>query len=316
MRWTWERHFELMYLMLLNHAGFYHVCERLSIEKDLAGQMFGGRGTKISEGDAAIWKLADAVRADGAESRFTSGSLDAPSIRAGLSKGSQAEQRLGREIDGFLDEWGWRTDIICDPLSAPWIEDPTPLFGHLRHNLTSNGRFDLQAKLASAAEQSEAAVETARRRLSTPERREFDRALEANRAASFVWWNEDHNFYIDQRTGIPLRRAALAIGRALDLAEPEDTCFLFMPELRQITTGAKSWRDFSALVSERKDYYQRWKGLREQMPKFIGKPPEKFVDPILIELDGMSEDLLARLADPGDGQELKGVTASPGKARG
>jgi phosphohistidine swiveling domain-containing protein len=316
MRWTWERHFELMYLMLLNHAGFYHLCESLSIDKDLAGQMFGGRATKISEGDAAIWKLADAVRASGAESRFTRGSLDAASIRAGLSKGSQAEQRLVREIDGFLDEWGWRTDIIGDPLSAPWIEDPTPLFGHLRHNLTSNGRFDLQAKLAMAAEQSEAAVETARRRLSTPERREFDKALEANRAASFVWWNEDHNFYIDQRTGIPLRRAALAIGRALDLAEPEDTCFLFLPELRQITAGAKSWRDFSGLVSERKDYYQRWKGLREQMPKFIGKPPEKFVDPILIELDGMSEDFLARLANPGDGKELKGVTASPGKARG
>ncbi|GIS88781.1 MAG: hypothetical protein CM1200mP18_14910 [Gammaproteobacteria bacterium] len=30
-RWSWERHFELMYLLFINHAGFYDLCTELSI---------------------------------------------------------------------------------------------------------------------------------------------------------------------------------------------------------------------------------------------------------------------------------------------
>ncbi|MEI9430189.1 PEP-utilizing enzyme [Mesorhizobium sp. Cs1299R1N3] len=316
MRWTWERHFEIMYLMLLNHAGFYRLCEQLGINKELAGQMFGGRKTKISEGDAAIWALTDAIREAGAEAHFAGGPLDAAATRAALASGTAAERALDGRIGAFLDEWGWRTEIIGDPLSAPWIEDATPLFGHLRNNLASGKSFDLDSRVAKAREDSEAAIEAVRARLSTPERAEFDKGLEANRAASFVWWNEDHNFYIDQRTAIPLRRAALAIGRALDLAEAEDTCFLFLPELRQLARGEKTWRDFGSLVRDRRDYYTHWKGQRVRMPKFIGTPPDRFVDPILTELDGMSEEFLARLGQSEAKTELKGVAASPGTARG
>ena len=43
----------------------------------------------------------------------------------------------------------------------------------------------------------------------------FDELLAINQVANFAWWNEDHNYYIDLRASIPLRRGALALGAGL-----------------------------------------------------------------------------------------------------
>lgn len=315
-RWVWERHFEHMYLLLLNHSGFYFLGEALGLDRAELSIMFGGQKTKIGEGDEAIWKLTRQAQKAGVANLILANETDPQAIRAGLLQGNVTAQTFNAKIDEFLAEWGWRTGTMVDPLSKSWVEDPTPLFGHLAQNLRNSEPFSLDAKLAHAKATSEAAIERARRQLSTREREQFNLALEANQKASFVWWNEDHNFYIDQRTGIPLRNIALAIGKALDLEEPEDVCFLFRPEIRQVLRREKKWQDFSAMVQDRKDYFEHWKNLRLKMPKFIGTAPESFLDPILTELDGLSSEYLARLAEGAVEKKLKGVTASPGVAEG
>ena len=43
----------------------------------------------------------------------------------------------------------------------------------------------------------------------------FNAALASNQAANFAWWNEEHNYLIDRRAAIPVRRATLELGARL-----------------------------------------------------------------------------------------------------
>ena len=63
----------------------------------------------------------------------------------------------------------------------------------------------------------------------------FNAALASNQAANFAWWNEEHNYLIDRRAAIPVRRATLELGARLAaagaIADPTDLFYLFKPEL-------------------------------------------------------------------------------------
>ena len=111
---------------------------------------------------------------------------------------------------------------MADPLSPSWIEDPGPVLGSIGSMLMAGEQPDFDAKRKAAEDEREAALEAVRSRLSRAEQREFDQTLESCRKANFLWWNEDHNFYIDYRSAIPMRKAALGLGESLDLANPED----------------------------------------------------------------------------------------------
>ena len=61
------------------------------------------------------------------------------------------------------------------------------------------------------------------------------RRWRGNQAANFAWWNEEHNYLIDRRAAIPVRRATLELGARLAadgrIDRPDDMFFLFKPEL-------------------------------------------------------------------------------------
>ena len=76
--------------------------------------------------------------------------------------------------------------------------------------------------------------------MTTQEREAFDQALASCQHANFAWWNDDHNWYIDMRCTLPIRKAAQAIARAVDFADPEDVNFLFYSELRDVANGKRS----------------------------------------------------------------------------
>ena len=50
--------------------------------------------------------------------------------------------------------------------------------------------------------------------MSTQERGAFDQALASCQHANFAWWNDDHNWYVDMRCTIPIRKAAQAIAQS------------------------------------------------------------------------------------------------------
>ncbi|MEE3287597.1 MAG: PEP-utilizing enzyme [Pseudomonadota bacterium] len=315
LRWSWERHFELMYLLLINHAGFYDLCTELTIPHADVATFLQGYDSRISQGDRALWEMVDLARQKNLASWFVGVDAGVDLLERMRSAGGEAS-RWAVSFDGFLNEWGWRTETVADPLSPSWIEDPGPVLGSIGSLLVAGQQPDFDAKRKAAEDEREAALDAVRSRLSRAEQRDFDQTLETCRKANFLWWNEDHNFYIDYRSGIPMRKAALGLGDSLDLTDPEDTVFCFYPELLALARGEKKWNELASLVSERKDYYWSWRERRNRIPKFLGVPPDSLSDPILTELDGFTPEFLETLKEDGTATTLKGMPASQGRAQG
>src|SRR5690606_39260407 len=119
-----------------------------------------------------------------------------------------------------------------------WREDPTTPLGNIRTFLLDDGDgHDFDAGIGEARAERDAAIAAARARLTRAERRAFDAGLASCERANFVWWNEDHNHYIDLRATIPVRRAALAIGERAAARDRDDVFFLFHDELARVARG-------------------------------------------------------------------------------
>ncbi len=314
LRRSFEVHFSLMYSLLLNHFGFCALCEDLGIAVSEVPKFLLGRPSKITEGDKALFALASEVKDGPLTALFadkTPGDLHAT-----LQADNTAAPFL-RRFDAFLDQWGWRTDDVGNPEQAPWVKDPAKPLEIIQTLAAKETIPDIDQELAASVEQREVALDAARSKLSASEQGLFDEAVTSLQKANFVWWNEDHNFYIDMRCSIPLHNAAMAIGAALDLSDPADTCYLFYPELERVARGEAAIGDYAALIQDRRDYFEYWHELRGRMPKYLGEPPEVVADPIMIEMDGVTEDFLATLRTGGaDATVLKGMPGAPGKVHG
>src|SRR5690606_36336353 len=150
-------------------------------------------------------------------------------------------------FDQFLQEYGWRSEGMADPDLAPWIEDPTPAIRVIA-NFLNRDPVDFDAIRAANQREREEAIEIARSSLTTTELEAFDAALAGCQAANFSWWNEEHDFYIDLRVHIPLRRVALALGRVVGGENEDDPVYLFESEIRSVLSGTRSYADLAALI--------------------------------------------------------------------
>ncbi|MCL4184595.1 MAG: hypothetical protein KJ011_14225 [Burkholderiaceae bacterium] len=315
-RRAWEVHFDVMYPLLLNQAGFYGLCAELGIARAEVPRFLQGYETLMTRADRALWAFARELRGTPLARVF----LDNPpeAIGAALrAAGTTGAGWLAR-FDAFLDEWGWRTDGMADPMLPSWRENPTTPLGNLRtFLLDASEGHDFDAGIGAARAERTAAIEAARARLTRAERRAFDAGLASCERANFVWWNEDHNRYIDLRATIPLRRAALAIGGRARARDADDVFFLFYPELAQVARGERPIAAFDALIDARRAYHASWRAWRKAMPKYLGAAPDSISDPILIEIDGVTDEFLAAVrmgANPGE--QLRGLGAAPGRAQG
>ena len=134
--------------------------------------------------------------------------------------------------------------------------------------------------------------------------------------ANFAWWNEDHNYYIDLRASIPVRRGALAMSAAVDADRYDDATFLFYPEFFQVASGDRQWKDVQSIVTARHEYYDHYQDQRATIPKVVGTLPEKVDDPVLIEIFGMHHHYFEALAADGTSNVLSGFPASAGTYTG
>ena len=203
---------------------------------------------------------------------------------------------------------------------TPWIDDPVSPLGTIKTYLQKGADHDFEKARGAATAEREQAIDAARSRLTVEEQRAFDAGLAACTSANFAWWNEDHNYYIDLRAHIPMRRAGLAIARAMGADRPDDGLFLFRPEVRQLAGGHRSWASMRSLVEERRSYYEYWLARRPTMPKVLGTVPEDMSDPVMREIFGTNADFFSAMkrlsGDISDVTTLTGVAASSGVARG
>jgi Phosphoenolpyruvate synthase/pyruvate phosphate dikinase len=310
-RWAWEQHFLFMYPLLANYFGLRALCEQLGVDTALVSKFLQGNDTKIMETDRQLWALADLAREHGIAHLFVAGDDE---TMARLRATPQAANWLAA-LSQFLDTYGWRTDGMADPDLAPWIEDPRPVL-NLVATFLGGERHDFAAAAAAAVAEREQAIETARASLTTREWAEFEPVLRGCQHANFPWWNEEHDFYIDLRVHIPVRRAALALGRLVGAARPDDCLYLFKSELEDIVRGRRSYAEFADVIPQRRSFRELWAAQRARMPKMLGNVPDDVTDPVMKEIFGLRREFLQAVRDGVSAPELGGVAASSGSYTG
>ncbi|HEY0518947.1 MAG TPA: PEP-utilizing enzyme [Ilumatobacteraceae bacterium] len=310
---AWEIHFEIMYPLLAIYLQLYGLCAGNGIDPGNIAKMLQGRDSKIMETDRAMWDLADEAKRLGIVEHFDN---EPDKIRTALSVAGGNASIWLTKFDDFLKVYGWRTEGIADINIPSWIEDQSSPLGQLRNFVQMEERHDFDGSLADSHRERDEAIDAARSKLNGGELAAFNELLGICSVANFAWWNEDHNYYIDLRSSIPMRRGALAAAEAVGSDTYDDTTFLFFPELMEVCRGDVMWKDKQSIATARHEYYDHYQSLRGVIPKVVGTVPEKVADPVLIEIFGMHSHYFAGLkADPHT-TTLNGFPASAGTYTG
>jgi phosphohistidine swiveling domain-containing protein len=318
-RRAWYIHFEVMYALAANYLAFYQLAQELGLEGSAIARYLAGRPTTFIRTDEELWKLSRRARELGVADVLQ---RHEP---ADVERQLEADPR-GRtwwsEFQQFLAEYGWRTEETCTISTPPWIEDPSPALYTLGAFLAKPAEHDFHATQQAVVAEREQLIDEARRKIGGgPNLERFNQALASCQQANFAWWNDEHNFLIDRRIQIPVRRISLALGAHLvddgQLDAPEDIFFVFKPELYRAMGGAGSgWASLKSFVPERRAYFEEWRTRGPQLPPVLGTVPEEVNDPLMIEIFGLSGQWLETVRHGSQAQELRGFAASRGAVEG
>lgn len=311
-----EIHFNVMYPMLVNFLGFYGACAEMGIDTNQIGKFLQGEDTKIMETDRGLAELARKAKAAGLRQVFEDNS--GTDIRTALSAhGGSASQWL-TDFDDFLQVYGHRQEATCDVGVPSWIEDNTIPLDMIRSFVLKDEDHDFEAAARNALAERDGAIDAARSGLTREEQAVFDAGLQSNQEANFPWWQDDHNYYIDLKVMIPLRRVCQELARRTGADGKDDMLYLFWPELMEVAAGRPYSGELKSLVADRRQYFDHWGAQRGSMPKVLGTVPETVEDPVLIEIFGLNPSSIRAVQNPNAAQEtvLSGVAAAKGQATG
>ena len=217
------------------------------------------------------------------------------------------------ELDAFLAVYGQRMEETCRVDTPSWVEDPTPALYSIGAFLAKPAGFDFNVARAATIAERDQLIDEARRSVNGADLTRFNAALASNEAANFAWWNEEHNYLIDRRAAIPVRRATLELGARLAdagrVADPTDLFYLFKPELFEVMEAdpavsggpGRQWAELAAMVPDRRDYFEYWRERGPSLPTMLGTIPDTVPDPIMIEVFGLSGHFLETLRGDGAG---------------
>ena len=150
----------------------------------------------------------------------------------------------------------------------------------------------------------------------------FNELLAINQVANFAWWNEDHNYYIDLRASIPMRRGALALGAGRRRRHATTTrCSSSSPSSSTSAAGAAQWKDLQSIATARHEYYDHYQDIRDDASRrSSARCPSKIEDPVLIEIFGMHHHYFEGLKADADADRCSTASRprrarTPGRAR-
>jgi phosphohistidine swiveling domain-containing protein len=326
-RRAWFIHFEVMYVLTANYLAFYALAEEIGLSGSQVSSFLSGQQTFYSRTDEELWRLAGRARSLGVESALLTGSPSDMRVRIAALPGGATW--LG-EFDAFLAVYGQRMEETCRIDTPSWFEDPAPAFYSIGAFLAKPAGFDFNEARAAAIAERDAQIETARLSVNGGDLARFNEALASNQAANFAWWNEEHNYLIDRRAAIPVRRATLELGTWLassgEISDPTDLFFLFKPELFDVMSGggSTSWAELRAMIPDRRAYFEYWRERGPSLPPMLGTIPDTVPDPIMIEVFGLSGRFLETLrGDTSAGSsgvsgvtEIRGFPAAKGVVEG
>jgi len=325
-RRAWFIHFEVMYVLTANYLAFYALAEEIGLSGSQVSAFLAGQQTFYGRTDEELWRLAGLARSMGLEEPLTHGSPGDMRKRIAALPGGAAWLS---EFDAFLAVYGHRTEETCRIDTPSWIEDPSPALYAVGGFLAKPAGFDFHKARSAATAERDAQIDEARRRVNGGDLQRFNEALASNQAANFAWWNEEHNYLIDRRAAIPVRRATLELGARLAadgrIERPDDMFFLFKPELfaAMDSGGGKAWPELAAMIPDRRAYFEHWRERGPSLPTMLGTIPHTVPDPIMIEVFGLSGHFLEtqRGGESGDradteATEIRGFPAAKGVVEG
>jgi phosphohistidine swiveling domain-containing protein len=227
-----------------------------------------GFDNKIMEGDRALWRLSRAARSSPEVQAILSRHAAGDVILA-LEKSVESQPFLA-DLRAWLAQYGQRLNSAFAFSEPNWIEDPTPAIQNLQAYVAQP---DLRPEMEPAAmvAEREKAVAEARAKLAgypQPVVTRFETLLKAAQVATVV--HEDHNFWIDQRTGYHIRRVIMEFGGRLaqtGTLESANDVFYLTPDELQNGRDANLKR----LVQERKAEMEQFS--RVAPPPMLGTAP-------------------------------------------
>jgi pyruvate,water dikinase len=327
-RRAWFIHFEVMYVLTANYLAFYALAEEIGLSGSQVSSFLSGQQTFYSRTDQELWRLARRAQSLGVAEPLLHGSPADMRVRLlALPRGPQ----WVREFDEFLAVYGQRTEETCRIDTPSWIEDPSPALYSIGTFLAKPAGFNFHAAREAAIAERDDQIDQARRAVNGSDLTRFNEALASNQAANFAWWNEEHNYLIDRRAAIPVRRATLELGARLTdagrLSRPDDMFFLFKPELFEVMEASESasfaadggrWAELAAMIPDRRAYFEYWRERGPSLPTMLGTIPDTVPDPIMIEVFGLSGHFLETLRGrPDDNRaEIRGFPAAKGVVEG
>lgn len=318
-RRAWLVHFEFMYSLLANYLGFHELCGQLGLDPAQISRFLGGRMHKVLENDRALWQVAVRARELGVVDAIAAGDLGGVRGRVMAAPNGQA---WWRELEAYLDEWGWRIDENCTLDTPPWHDDPTPALAAIRSFHGKGSDHDFDAGLRASQRARDEAIDEARAQIGkASDVAAFDATLASCQAANFSWWNDEHNHYIDKRAAVPAHKLTMELGRRLVddgvLDAVDDVFYLLRQEIFTVLDDRAAWRDFTCHIGDRRDFHDHWRERIGDMPPVLGTVPERVGDPILIEVFGLSQQYLKTVRDGGSpAEEIRGLAASRGVVEG
>ncbi len=326
-RRAWFIHFEVMYVLTANYLAFYALAEEIGLSGSQVSSFLAGQQTFYSKTDEELWRLAGRARELGVTAPLLHAAPADMRTQIAALDGGPAWLR---EFDMFLAVFGQRMEETCRIDTPSWLEDPAPALYTIGTFLSKPAGFDFHAARAAAVAERDGQIDAARRAVNGSDLARFNEALASNQAANFAWWNEEHNYLIDRRAAIPVRRATLELGARLAadgrISQPEDMFFLFKPELFGLmedggTPGGAKWADVAAMIPDRRAYFEYWRERGPSLPTMLGTIPDTVPDPIMIEVFGLSGHFLETLkGSPDDSAggvtEIRGFPAAKGTVEG
>jgi pyruvate,water dikinase len=312
-----EIHFLVAFPMLLALNRFDELYHDLfpGAGKFDAFKLLEGLMNKSLEAGDALWKLSRRARANTDVQRVIETTPEAEVI--GVLRMFEAGRAFVQEIDGFLYQYGKRGDTFDVFSEVSWVEDPAPVIKNLKDYISQPDR-DIEGEQSKLAAQRQQAIAEARIKLKgypQPVREQFERTLKAAQASNVL--QEDHNYWIDQRSLWQLRNIALEFGRRLAAAgaieQGSDVFYLTLEEMLD-AARQQSQVDARALAARRKGDYERYRTIMP--PPALGAlpeapPPNDTVGRTITKFFGLDAPDASEA-----GNVLHGLSGSSGKVRG
>jgi phosphohistidine swiveling domain-containing protein len=316
---VWEIHFLPMYASYLAYRDFGLMCqELLGINEDHLQfkKLLSGFTTKIYEVDRGLWRLGDRARELGLEPLFKATPDDEEALRK--MEQSAAGKKWLNEFREFLNEHGWRTEILLDCCMPSWIEKPALALPAIRGDMAKGGAFLMDREHDRLVKEREEAERDVLSRVPKDKKDWFGKLMRTAQWSGV--YSEEHNYTVDCYMPAVGRHILVEIGnrgfKAGLLDDPDDVNFLMPEEIIRLLANMETSAARKAARIRRGEWQRFIDGAPKMMAEklMIGDPGWFFQnlgrEPVMWVFAG------AQKVKPELKADLYGIASAPGVAEG